>query len=170
MNFFPDYRPDADGYPQDPDPPHKLLLGWAAGPDRFENWLSNRLALPPTFDPIVIDGRGSSHTSIANPARDGAEAASDNASVRGVRIPGFLVAGTIENGARACETCGDSSVGHVTAGHTAADVPLSAYGPGMEQFTGTYDNTDVFLKLLRAAAGSYVNARLTLAPAHAVER
>jgi alkaline phosphatase len=166
MTFFPDYRPDANGYPQDPDPPHKLLLGWAAGPDRFENWLSNRLAVPPAFDPIVIDERGSSHASIANPARDGGEAGSDNASVRGVRIPGFLVAGTIENGASACETCGDSSVGHLTAGHTAADVPLSAYGPGMEQFTGTYDNTDVFLKLLRAAAGSYSKTTLTLAPAH----
>lgn len=54
----------------------------------------------------------------------------------------------------------------MTAGHTAADVPLSAYGPGMEQFTGTFDNTDVFLKLLRAAAGSYAKAPLTLAPAH----
>ena len=41
------------------------------------------------------------------------------------------------------------------AGHTASDVPLSAEGPGAWQFTGVYENTDVFLKLLRAAAGSY---------------
>ncbi len=164
MNFFPDYRPDINGYPLDPDPPRKLLLGWAAGPDRFENWLSNRLALPPTYDPIVISERGTTHAAIANPLRDGNAAGSDNASVRGVRIPGFEVAGAIENGGLACDSCGDSSVGHTIAGHTASDVPLSAYGPGMEQFTGTYDNTDVFLKLLRAAAGSY-DTRLTLAPA-----
>jgi alkaline phosphatase len=162
--FFPDYRPDPNGFPQDPDPPRKLLLGWAAGPDRFENWLSNRLALPPAYDPIVVDEHGTRRGAIANPRRDGPHATSDNASVGGKRIPGFLVAGTIENGAGACETCSDSSVGHTIGGHTASDVPLSAYGPGMEQFTGTYDNTDVFLKLLRAVAGSY-DTRLTLAPA-----
>jgi alkaline phosphatase len=79
------------------------------------------------------------------------------------------VTGTIENGAGACETCGDTSIGHTIAGHTASDVPVSAYGPGMEQFTGTYDNTDVFLKLLRAAAGSY-DTTLRLAPARPSRR
>ena len=44
------------------------------------------------------------------------------------------------------------------AGHTGTDVPLSA-GPGAWQFTGTFDNTDVFLKMLRAATGSYPRAR-----------
>jgi alkaline phosphatase len=34
-------------------------------------------------------------------------------------------------------------------------VPLSASGPGAWQFTGVYENTDVLLKMLRAAAGSY---------------
>ena len=156
VSFFPEYRPDANGYPEDPDPPRKLLLGFAAAPDRYENWLSNRLAIPAAFDPIVIDAGGSRQAAIANPLRDSTELRSDNTSVRGVRIPGFLVAGTIENGERACgETCFDSSVGHTSAGHTASDVPLSAYGPGMEQFTGTYENTDVFLKILRAVAGSY---------------
>ena len=46
------------------------------------------------------------------------------------------------------------SVGHTIAGHTASDVPLSATGPGAWQFTGVYENTDVFLKILRAAAGT----------------
>jgi hypothetical protein len=100
----------------------------------------------------------------ANPWRDGADARSDNASVGGVGVPGFLVPGTIENGAHACAACGDTSVAHTIAGHTASDVPLSAYGPGMEQFTGTYDNTEVFLKILRATTGSYDRA-LRLAPA-----
>jgi alkaline phosphatase len=75
-------------------------------------------------------------------------------------IPGFLVTGAIENGATPCpvvEGCpGDTaSAGHTVAGHTGADVPLSASGPGAWQFTGVYENTDVFLKILRAAAGSY---------------
>jgi alkaline phosphatase len=34
-------------------------------------------------------------------------------------------------------------------------VPLSASGPGAWQFTGVYENTDVFLKMLRSAAGTY---------------
>lgn len=163
INFFPDYRVDAAGFPLDPDPPRKLLIGWAVAPDRFENWLSNRLALPPAYDPIVVGDAGVSRGSIANPARDGAEAGSDNASARGVRIPGFLVNGIIENGSMACETCADTSLGLLMAGHTASDIPLSAYGPGMEQFTGTYDNTDVFLKILRAVSGSY-DIGLRLAP------
>jgi alkaline phosphatase len=164
VTFFPDYQPDAKGYPLDPDPPRKLIVAWAAGPDRFENWLSNRIALPPSIDPIVVDERGTTQAAIANPARDGSEPTSDNASVKGARVPGFLVTGVIENGARTCgENCGDTSIGHTSAGHTASDIPLSAYGPGMEQFTGTFDNTDVFLKILRAVAGSY-DTRLALRP------
>jgi alkaline phosphatase len=45
-------------------------------------------------------------------------------------------------------------VGHPIAGHTASDVPLSATGPGAWQFTGVYENTDVFLKILRASSGA----------------
>ena len=43
LNFFTNYAVDAQGYPTDPDPTRKLLIGFAAGPDRNENWLSNRL-------------------------------------------------------------------------------------------------------------------------------
>ena len=39
-------------------------------------------------------------------------------------------------------------------GHTASDVPLSASGPGAWQFTGVFENTDVFLKMLRASTGA----------------
>ena len=46
-------------------------------------------------------------------------------------------------------------MGQTSAGHTASDVPLSASGPGAWQFTGVYENTDVLLKMLRAATGSY---------------
>jgi hypothetical protein len=36
-------------------------------------------------------------------------------------------------------------------------VPLSASGPGEWQFTGVFENSDVFLKMLRAAAGTAVS-------------
>jgi alkaline phosphatase len=168
LNFMPNYESDDHGYPRDPDPPRKLLIGWGAAPDHFENWLSNRRAL----DAAVvqsIEGRGGSRVSVASPLRDGPAAESDNRAVSGVVVPGFLVRGVIENGEHGCAdspACPDdvSSEPHTIAGHTASDVPLSASGPGGLQFTGTYDNTDVFLKILRAMSGSYpatpVRARL----------
>jgi alkaline phosphatase len=138
----------------DPDPSRKILLGWAAGPDHHENWTSNRLQLEAAI------GQGKPAVSVANPARDGEAETSDNESVNGQPLPGFLVQGVIENGATACPSSdgcpGDTaSLGHTISGHTASDVPLSASGPGAWQFTGVYENSDVFLKILRATSGSY---------------
>jgi alkaline phosphatase len=66
----------------------------------------------------------------------------------------------IENGATGCpdpEGCpaDTASSPQVIAGHTATDVPLSAAGPGALQFTGTYENTDVLIKILRATSGAW---------------
>ncbi len=47
---------------------------------------------------------------------------------------GFLITGQIPDG---------------VAAHTASDIPLSAFGRGAEGFTGTYDNTEVFFKIMR---------------------
>ena len=154
LELFTNYTVDTDGFPVDPDPTRKLLLGFAAGSDHYENWLSNRLAQAAT----VVDRE--THTAVANPLRDGPGADSDNRAVSGTAFPGFLVPGSIENGATGCPDplgCpGDTlALPLPFAGHTAADVPLSADGPGAWQFTGVYENTDVFVKLLRAAAGSY---------------
>ncbi len=158
LNLFASYTVDANGFPVDPDPPRKLLIGFAAGPDRYENWQSNRLAQVGT----VIDPQ--TRTAVANPRRDGPGEDSDNRAVSGTRYPGFLVPGAIENGATGCpdpQGCPDDTRASplAIAGHTASDVPLSAEGPGAWQFTGVYENTDVFLKLLRAAAGSYPRIR-----------
>jgi len=37
-----------------------------------------------------------------------------------------------------------------TNGHTAAMVPVFAYGPGAEQFNGIYENTEIFYKMREA--------------------
>ena len=34
--------------------------------------------------------------------------------------------------------------------HTGIPVPVFAYGPGAEEFTGFYENTDIFIKMIRA--------------------
>ncbi len=155
LDLVPNYEVDDKGYPVDPDPSRKLLLGWAAGPDHHENWVSNRLQQEAA---VLADGK--TGTSVANPARDGTAATSDNRTRGAQAVPGFLVQGSIENGATACPDAAGcpadtASVNHTVAGHTASDVPLSASGPGAWQFTGVYENTDVFLKLLRAATGAW---------------
>ena len=157
LNLFPNYQVDERGFPTDPDPSRKLLLGWAAAPDRFENWISNRLQ-----QEAAVAAAGQPNHSVANPARDGSEGTTDNRTVGGQPIPGFLVAGTIEDGSTACpaaDKCpGDTaSVGHTFSGHTASDVPLSASGPGAWQFTGVFENSDVFVKMLRASVGGYAS-------------
>jgi alkaline phosphatase len=167
LNFFPNYQVDERGFPVDPDPTRKILLGWAAGPDRNENWMSNRLQQ----EAAVAEGKPA--VSVANPARDGAGDTSDNKTQRGRAIPGFVVRGTIENGETPCPSSagcpGDTaSLGHTISGHTASDVPLSASGPGAWQFTGVYENSDVFLKILRATRGNY--AVPGAAPAASVPR
>jgi alkaline phosphatase len=154
LKFFPNYEVDDRGFPVDPDPSRKILLGWAAGPDHNENWMSNRLQLEGAV------GVGKPAVGVANPARDGPDATSDNTTVRGAVIPGFLVRGTIENAETGCPSAdgcpGDTAaLGHTISGHTASDVPVSASGPGAWQFTGVYENTDVFVKILRAATGTY---------------
>jgi len=37
-----------------------------------------------------------------------------------------------------------------TGGHTATMVPVFAYGPGSEHFSGTYENTDIYHRLIKA--------------------
>lgn len=146
LPFTTNYVVDERGFPVDPNPTRKLLLGWSAAPDRVENWVSDRVQTEAAVLDKKDDGR---LVAVANPAR----------ATPG-EVPGFIVAGTIENGETSCpdrKGCPDdtASNGHTFAGHTASDVPLSALGPGQWQFTGVYENSDVLLKILRSAAGTY---------------
>jgi alkaline phosphatase len=146
LNFFPNYEADERGFPKDPDPSRKLLFGWAAAPDRYENWLSNVRQTEPA---IRSKSEAGGSAAVANPERDAHEP-----------IAGFLVPGTIENGETGCPSedkcpADTAAVPQVITGHTASDVPLSALGPGAWQFTGVYENSDVLLKMLRSSTGSY---------------
>ena len=166
LDLFPHYERDARGYPIDPDPASKVIVGWAAAPDHYENWLSNRHPAAPATNAMRVEVEGKFVTvptpATANPARDGVQ---DHSPGGGRQVPGFLVPGTIENGATGCpvkdcppdtDTPADP---HTISGHTASDVPLSASGPGALTFTGTYDNTDVFRKILALAGPAPASAR-----------
>jgi alkaline phosphatase len=178
FRFFPRYERDEKGFPIDPDPPRKLLIGYAAAPDHYENWISNRTLEPPALGPsghgpmasmTMAAGGGrpdGGSTVAANPGRDGPGEDSDNRTASGQPIPGFLVPGEIENGEYACRDCpaGTSSLPLPISGHTATDIVLSAGGAGALQFGGCYENTAVFFKILRATSGSYSD-RLSVMPA-----
>lgn len=141
---FTDYKDEnKDGYPDDPDTPSKLIIGYGAGADRYEDWHSNER--PGT--PAVVDRQAK--RAVANARRDGPED-SDAASRRGV-----LITGQIENGETLAKHPGIDVEARDQAVHTASDIPLSAYGPGALQFVGVQDNTSVFFKMMRALGGSF---------------
>ncbi|MET0518950.1 MAG: alkaline phosphatase [Burkholderiaceae bacterium] len=119
---FPHYRIAADGYPEATDIDYRLLVGYGANADRYEDWRSNNTPLRDSQQPLA-----KSEPLKWYPA---------NPSERDDALGEFLVTGQVP---------GESAV------HTATDIPLSAFGPGALAFTGVIDNTDVFFKLAQAA-------------------
>ncbi len=118
---FPRYRIAADGYPETTDIDFRLLIGYGANADRYEDWRTNTRPLQDGQQPFVKKEPLSTYP--AGPLdRD--------------KTGNLLITGQVK---------GDSAV------HTATDIPLSAYGPGAWAFSGVIDNTDVFFKLAQAA-------------------
>ena len=126
---FPVYNILGDGFPATTNPDRKLLIGYAANSDRYENWVSNNEPLQDSQQPF--NGTAPLNTYPADPTKR---------DVNG----GFFIAGQVP---------GSSAV------HTASDIPLSAYGRGAAAFTGAYDNTDVFFKMM---AGVIVGTSTTI--------
>jgi len=132
---FPKYRIASDGYPETTDIDHRLLVGYGANADRYEDWRSNERPLQDSQQPFVKKEPLSAYP--AGPMARDAEGR-------------YLVTGQVP---------GDSAV------HTATDIPLSAYGPGAWAFTGVMDNTDVFFRLAQASLkGVVLPEGLTSAP------
>ena len=139
---FTDYKDaDGDGYPDETDPPSKLIIGFGASSDHYDDWISNKLPLQPG---VVKNGRA-----VANPRRDGPEDA-DPASRNGT-----LITGQVENGEVTSGFLDPDREPITNAVHTASDIPLTASGPGAMQFVGVQDNTSVFFKMMRSLGGSY---------------
>ena len=132
---FPRYRIAADGYPETTDIDFRLLVGYGANADRYEDWRSNPRPSQDGGQPFVNKEPLSTY-----PATAMARKTAGN----------FLVTGQVP---------GNSAV------HTGTDIPLSAYGPGSWAFAGVIDNTDVFFKLAQAAIrGAVVPEGLRVAP------
>ena len=123
---FPKYVIEKDGYPTTTNIDRRLLITYAANPDRHEDWRANLLPTRDVQQPFVKTAPLNAY-----PA---------NALSRDTE-GGYLVTGQVP-GTRAV--------------HTGTDVPLSAFGPGAWVFTGVMDNTDVFFKLAQGAVGGVV--------------
>jgi alkaline phosphatase len=119
---FPRYRTAADGYPEATDIDFRLLVGYGANADRYEDWRTNATPVRDPQQPLV--------------KQEPLKWYAANPSERDDAVGDYLVTGQVP---------GESAV------HTATDVPLSAFGPGALAFTGVIDNTDVFFKLAQAA-------------------
>jgi alkaline phosphatase len=120
---FPTYDIAVDGYPVNTNVDFRMLIGYAANADRYEDWRTNPQPLRDSQQPFV--NQPPLNTYPAGPLfRD---VAGD-----------FLVTGQIND---------------FVAAHTASDVPVSAQGRGASQFTGVMDNTDVFFKAMQAVLG-----------------
>ncbi|MDR7333643.1 alkaline phosphatase [Roseateles asaccharophilus] len=124
---FPRYKIAADGYPETTDIDYRMLVGYGANADRYEDWRTKKTPQRDSQQPF-----GTEAPLRWYPA---------NAMERDDAVGEYLVTGQVP---------GDSAV------HTATDIPLSAYGPGALAFTGVIDNTDVFFKLAQAAVRGVV--------------
>ena len=118
---FPKYMISSDGYPVATDIDFRLLVGYGANTDRYEDWRTNPLPLQDSQQPF----------SKATPL----SAYPSNPTVRDSEGK-FMVTGQVPGNSGA---------------HTATDIPISAMGPGAWAFTGVLDNTDVFFHLAQAA-------------------
>jgi alkaline phosphatase len=125
---FPNYgAPLVDGYPATTDVDFRMLIGYGANADRYEDWVTNLQPLRDGQQPF--NGVAPLNTYPNGPL---------NRDVAG----NFLVTGQVQDG---------------SAAHTAGDIPVSAQGRGAKFFTGVMDNTDVFFKAMQAAIGGATN-------------
>ena len=120
---FPKYAIAADGYPTTTDIDFRMLGGWAANADRFEDWRTNPQPLRDSQQP----GNGVAPLSLY-----------PTLPVDRDLVGNFRVTGQVSD---------------TTAAHTANDIPLNAYGRGSVLIGGTMDNTDVFFAFVQAAVG-----------------
>lgn len=131
---FPVYPLSADGYPTTTDVDFRMLIGYAGGVDRFEDWRTNPFPIHDTqqpFDKVApLVGYPRMNTTDKDAPND----------TRPLRDAGGNFAVTGYNP-------GNQAV------HTASDIPLSAAGRGAAAFTGVQDNTDVFFKAMQVILG-----------------
>lgn len=118
---FPKYVIAKDGYPETTDIDNRLMVGYGANSDRFEDFRTNPQPLQDSQQPFINSQPLAAYPAGPMKRDEGGK---------------FFVTGQVPGN---------------SAAHTADDIPLSAFGPGAYSFTGVMDNTDVFFKIAQAA-------------------
>jgi alkaline phosphatase len=131
---FPVYTLGADGYPTTTDIDYRMLIGYAGGVDRYEDWRTNPFPIHDTQQPFDKTSTLTNYPRV-NLTDNGA--VNTNRPLRDV-AGSFQITGY---------NPGNQAV------HTASDIPLSATGRGSAAFTGVQDNTEVFFKAMQAVLG-----------------
>ena len=135
---FPKYSILPDGFPFASDIDRKMVVGFGAGADRFEDWMTKPMPIIDSLlsndikDKMKLGDVPTGGKYIVNPIDRSPE------SLRGFFIRG-QVAGT-------------------QAVHTGTDIPVSIYAKNRDvwlPFVGVQQNVDIFFKLMRAAMGGY---------------
>jgi len=136
---FPTYTDAGDGYPDDPDPTVKLVLEDGGRPTYSQDYRTN----------LVPQNPSGANASLPNPERDpNGILLTGNLATRNV-LPTQPAPNASLPAASANKTGGSTGV----APHAGDDVPLSASGRGAELFGGSYENTDVHVRLGLALSG-----------------
>ncbi|MEI7994561.1 MAG: alkaline phosphatase [Methylococcaceae bacterium] len=128
---FPKYTIEDDGYPTTTDVDKRLLIGYGANADRYEDWRTNARPINDSqqpFNKTDLSGYPRVNTYDTGSTVNDARPIRDSAT-------GYFITGQVT---------GSSAV------HTGGDIPLSAYGRYANLFGGTIDNTDVFFSVMKA--------------------
>lgn len=123
---FPMYSLAPDGYPVTTDVDYKMLIGYAANSDRYEDWLTNPFPLKDSQQIAAAFPAGSLYATYPSAPTD-----RDTAGK-------FYVTGQVPGG---------------SAVHTGSDIPLTASGRGASLFKGVVDNTDVYFLVMQSILG-----------------
>ena len=129
---FPKYTILTDGYPETFDIDGKILFGFGANSDRYENWQQRS---KPVIDSLLPED-------LKEVLRKKGYASQP--FLRESDANGFFIRGQVY------DQRGQTAV------HTATDVPISAYSStsqAYQLFYGVQENTDIFFKLMRAVLG-----------------
>jgi alkaline phosphatase len=120
---FPQYTLSNDGYPATTEVDRRMIIGYAANGNRFEDFQANPLPLRDSQQPFNSVAPLNGHP---------------NGPLNRDQSGQYFIAGQIPD---------------PVAAHTASDIPLSAHGRGATLFNGVMDNTDVFFRAMQAVVG-----------------
>ena len=136
---FTDYTIGPNGYPTNPDTPHRLIVNFGAAPDHYEDW---------TFSAKPRNSSATEGSGVDPNVTVSGVATANPADPKKASPGSLLLTGVIENG---------SNGGDVEnqAVHTMTDIPISAYGPGASQFARVSDNTEAYFYIMNAILGIY---------------